>query len=214
MTASVDGLPDPQKQAVLTAVDHIGQSLVTDLEALCAHDDPEIRQLALGVLAKTGNRRALAQLEKALADSQAPVRISALQAIERIARSPHGQAFLSPLGTAVLNRLTSPSWQERALSCQVAATIGGPQASAPLAQALSDSSGFVREQAARALGRLAKADVVLPLLAATEDEVAEVRLAAISSLVPSEDPRARSRLEELAKQDPDPRVRAAAAKKP
>jgi HEAT repeat protein len=82
---------------------------------------------------------------------------------------------------------------------------------APLVAALGDPDGFVREAAARALGVLRRADAIAALVESTKDEVPEVRLAAVTAVAPIADARARARLAEVAKDDPDPRVRAAAA---
>ena len=82
----------------------------------------------------------------------------------------------------------------------------------PLVASLSGSDGFVREAAVRALGARAQT-WVKPLLDATRDEVAEVRLAAVQVLRPLPDPTIRSRLREMAQSDPSAAVRKEAVSK-
>jgi HEAT repeat protein len=62
------------------------------------------------------------------------------------------------------------------------AHIGAP-ALAPLVEVLQDPDPYAREAAAGALGQLGQAGAVKPLAAALQDEYAEVRVAAIHSLL-------------------------------
>jgi HEAT repeat protein len=87
------------------------------------------------------------------------------------------------------------------------AHIGAP-ALAPLVEVLQDPDPYAREAAAGALGPLGQSAAVKPLAAALQDEYAEVRLAAINSLL-----RLRTPLEVIvgALKNEEPGVRIAAA---
>jgi HEAT repeat protein len=64
-----------------------------------------------------------------------------------------------------------------------------------------------------ALGQLKRADAVDALLESSKDELPEVRMSVVQALLAIGDPKARTRIAELAKDDPDERVRAAAGGK-
>jgi HEAT repeat protein len=192
---------------VLHAVAH---QIAPRVDALCESKDPEVRTLALDVLAKLGDPRAPERAAKALSDDAPSVRLAALVSVRRYLVIAGASAPAAELAGPVAGRLQAPTYQERAAAAE---TLGWIPATgtAVLTAALSDPDGFVRESAARALGRLRHGDAIPALLETTKDEVAEVRLAAVQAVVPMGDPRARARLAELARDDADPRVRAAAA---
>jgi tetratricopeptide (TPR) repeat protein len=214
LTARLDDAPAADRDAVAAVLAQLGEKLEPQLLALCGHKDPEIRRLALSVLAKSGRAAALARLDKSLTDDDAGVRSAAISAAPRwIARARPGADELALLRTALAARLGASAWQERALAAQALGAIGG-EASVPLlVRALADSSGFVREAATRALVLVGGEAAIEPLVGASRDDVAEVRLAAVPGLARAakSNGKARARLAELGQNDPDERVRAAAA---
>jgi HEAT repeat protein len=75
-----------------------------------------------------------------------------------------------------------------------------------LAQQLFDPDPEVRKQLARTLPQLQSIDAGPWLLRLTQDEDAEVRLAALTLLATTGDPTMLSRVQEIARQDRDPAV--------
>jgi HEAT repeat protein len=141
------------------------------------------------------------------------VRIAAMSSAERyVRRIGADNERAAPLAAAVARRLKAPGWQERADAVRALGRLSVATMSTALVGALGDSSPFVREAAARALGQLKRSDALAPLVAVSHDEVAEVRIAAAHALHALNVPRARERLAQMAKDDPEPRVRAAASR--
>lgn len=211
LTAGLDGASAPDRAALQPVLDGIAAKIAPEIEQLTEDPDAEIRRLAVSVLAKTRQRSAPARVTRALADPELRVRLGAMGAAERyVALVGPRSTDAAPLAAAVAGRLGAESWRERVAAAETLGRLGEAAATAPLVKALADADPFVREAAARALGQLKRVDALEALLATTSDEVPEVRLAAVRALVGLGDPRARSRLGELAASDPDARVRAAA----
>jgi len=234
LTRGLDELSAAEKREVRAVADGVGRAVATRLDALCAHADGEIRARALSVLSKLGDARAGARLSTALTDPETAVRLGALSASARWLATPPGgenrptQAQLASLATAIGARLgsaemTAPgpgddeedAWRERAAAAEALRAMPAPAQSA-LANALGDPSGFVREAAVASLAPLVPArgpELVPPLINASHDEAAEVRAAAAAALATSSEPRAQTRVREMASGDPSPAVRAAAGAK-
>ena len=214
LTERIDAAPAADRDAVGGVLTQLGEKLEPQLVQLSQHKDPEIRRLALSVLAKTGRPAAIARLEKGLSDDDAHVRASAIAAVPRwLQRARPSADDATRLRNAVAARLKAAAWQERAAAAEALGAIGGDASVPLLARALGDDSGFVREAAARALTLVGGETAVDPLLNASRDDVAEVRLAAVPGLARAghSSGKARARLAELAQNDADERVRAAAA---
>jgi HEAT repeat protein len=189
----------------------IGKGIAPDVAAHAKDPDPKVRALAVSVLAKLDAAGADAAIVDALADDAPNVRASAAKAAGVLARV-RGAAPAS-LAPALVKRLASKDWEDRMNAAQALGAIGAAAAAPDLGRALTDENAWVREQAAGALGALRARDQVDPLLAATRDDMPTVRRAAAAALVAIGDPRARARLDELAKGDPDESVRKAAGAK-
>lgn len=103
------------------------------------------------------------------------------------------------------------SYAERARAVFALRTKYGPFAVAPVLAHLASSRSGEREQAIYALSRLGT-EATLPLLAATRSALRDVREGVLFALGALADPRAEARIAEMAALDPDPTVRALAAK--
>jgi HEAT repeat protein len=186
----------------------IGKGIAPDVAAHVKDPDPKVRALATSVLAKLDGAGADAAIVDALADDAPNVRAAAARAAAVLARV-HGTAPAS-LAPALIKRLASKDWEDRMNVAQALGAIGATAAAPDLGKALTDENAWVREAAAGALGALRAAAQVDALLAATRDDMPTVRRAAARALVAIGDPRARARLDELARSDPDESVRKAA----
>jgi tetratricopeptide (TPR) repeat protein/HEAT repeat protein len=220
LTDGLDAADARAQKSTRAVLDALGPSLVPALEPLTQHKDVEVRRLALSVLAKTRAPQAVARLEAALGDPEPRVRAAAMTAVATWVRlTGTKSAEATRLGKALGKRLATGEWQERRDAALASASLGEAADVGALTAALGDDSGFVREAAAQALGRVASssdAKVVDALLALTNDEAPEVRLAAVAALKTlgvARSGKVATRLGELAKSDPDERVRAAAAGK-
>ncbi|HTJ40847.1 MAG TPA: HEAT repeat domain-containing protein [Kofleriaceae bacterium] len=202
------GALDAKTSAALAT---IGKGIAPDVAAHAGDPDPKVRALAVSVLAKLDAAGADAAIVTALGDDAPNVRASAARAAAVLARI-HGSAPAS-LAPALTAQLKAKGWEDRMNAASALGAIGASSASAELARVLTDDNAWVREAAASSLGALKAKDgpVVDALLAATRDDVPPVRRAAAAALVAIGDPRARARLDELAKNDPDDSVRRAAS---
>jgi HEAT repeat protein/tetratricopeptide (TPR) repeat protein len=210
LTAGMDGLSAADKKGVEEALGKVSAGIVPALEKLADARDPEVRALALAVLAKTGARSTPDRLVKALSDADQRVRTAAMESSVRWVKLGGAQA--EEVAAAVAERLSADDWQERLAAADALGRLGQAAPTAGLVKALGDSSAFVRQAGARALGALKRKDGVPALLDASKDESPEVRLAVVLALKAIGDPRAKDRLAEMARSDPDEAVQAAAAK--
>ncbi len=96
------------------------------------------------------------------------------------------------------------------LGLRILARIGGQRAIDFVIQQLQDGHQTARRQAAKALGQVLDERVILPLIAALEDQAADVRAAAGWSLLAKQEPDASRALINLL-QDPEASVRSEAA---
>jgi HEAT repeat protein len=113
---------------------------------------------------------------------------------------------------ALTKTLASGMWPDRRVAAQTLGRLGDKGDPAALVKAATDSSSFVREAVAEALGRtpgVAGSTGLEALLKLSHDDVPQVRAAVARALGATKDERARKRRAELAR-DPDPIVRAAA----
>jgi tetratricopeptide (TPR) repeat protein len=209
LTTGLDRAPAAQQEPTRQALERIGSALLPQLEPLGQHRDPEVRALAVSVLAKIGAPAARATLQTALHDRSIAVRQAAMRAGAHYAlRRPQDAPGLV---AEVVARLQAPAWQERVAAAAALGHYGPHGDSAALVRALSDPQSFVREAAAAALGQLGAQSAVPALLQATSDPSVHVRVAAVRSLISIGDPRAHDRLQELRRStSEDSRVRSAA----
>ncbi len=203
---SASASTDPK---VTVAMEKIGTALTPAVKGQLASDDPKVRALAVSVIAKIGAPGvATAAIQKGLQDSADQVRAASMHAIAVLA---HHGAPPRDLVEALTRTLANGRWADRRVAAQALGRIGKAGAPAALVTAAHDSSSFVREAVAGALGALGKTPgAVDALLALSRDEVAQVRAASARSLGQVKDPRARKRRGEL-ERDPSPIVRQAAA---
>ncbi len=179
-------LPAEQQRALKAAVERVAEAAVPAFVTLASHPWRPARQAAVGYLAARSDDRALGALVERLSDPDGAVQLAAVSGL--------GQ---------VLSRASSGSKQATQAAHQVAALIA------------KDPAWPLRARAAEVLGalgpRVQDAEVRGALTrGAKTDSVALVREGCLTALVQI-DPSAGKRLAvELAKSDPEPRVRLAA----
>ena len=208
VTDDAAGMQPPASPSSLAPVTaDVGQRLLPSLEGVARRQDPTVRARAVAVLAKI--RGGLPRVIAALSDSSLEVRLAALTALG-------GASSTAPdagkeVTRALERALKAPDWRERraaALALGAGSDGVGARALPALGAALDDTSGMVREAAARALGATG-ADGVAPLDKHAGDCVSEVRAAIAVSLGETHAPAARAPLTRLSK-DASPDVRSAA----
>ncbi|MGE3459982.1 MAG: HEAT repeat domain-containing protein, partial [Kofleriaceae bacterium] len=201
---------DPKAQ---TALATIAATIAPAIQSQLGNDDPKVRALAVSVIAKLegGKVTGIADpaIATALGDSADQVRVAAMNAIVTV--SVRRGSAPSALVAALTKRLATGAWADRRAAAHALGRLGrlAPAATEPaLRSAAGDSSSFVREAVATALGSfgVTSLEVVLQL---SRDGVAQVRAAAARSLGTIQHERATKRRGELTT-DPDPLVRAAA----
>ncbi|MBX3182947.1 MAG: HEAT repeat domain-containing protein [Polyangiaceae bacterium] len=179
-------LPAEEQRALNAAVGRIAEAAVPAFVSLASHPSRPARQAAVSYLASRRDDRALAALVERLSDTDSVVQLAALSGL--------GQ---------VLTRAGAGSKEATRAAHQVAALIA------------KEPSWPLRARAAEVLGELGQrvqdAEVRSALTrGAKTDSVALVREGCLTALLRI-DPSAGKRLAaELAKSDPEPRVRAAA----
>ncbi|MBA2541644.1 MAG: HEAT repeat domain-containing protein [Deltaproteobacteria bacterium] len=205
--------PTTRDAKVNAAFAKIGQAIGPAIQTQLSSDDPKVRALAVSVIAKLddtpGRAVAAAAITKALADPADQVRASAMSSIAVLAA--RGQPPVE-LVRALTKTLASGMWPDRRVAAQALGKLGDKGDPAALVKAATDSSSFVREAVAEALGRglLGGGSAGLEaLLKLSHDDVAQVRAAVARALAGAKDERAQKRRAELAR-DPEPIVRAAA----
>jgi tetratricopeptide (TPR) repeat protein/HEAT repeat protein len=214
LTARLAAAPARDRAQVIAVLDKLGSALLPDLEKLASHRDPQVRRRALSVAGKVAAPASRALIERGLTDAELSVREGAMLAAAHYAA--RGGAKASELVRRVIEKLTSPMWQERVAAARALGEMGAAADRAVLARAAStDEKAFVREAAVVAVGRLGgqgSLDVLLRAADHTQEKVPEVRLAAVQALARSSDPRARGALPGIAAADPSDEVRRAAGR--
>lgn len=211
LTARLDSASPEDRDRVREVLRRVGEALFAELDGLARDSrDGEVRRLALSVVAKLALPKSADTLIAGLADGDRGVREAALAAAARYAEldGPARDRLVAPVVAA----LGAEHWRERAAAATALASFGDQAPSEPLLAALRDPNGFVREAAARAVGRLRRTSAVPALLELTADRSPAVQLAAVDALVAIGDPRAAVRMAELAREADDPAVRAAASR--
>ena len=140
---------DPKAAAALAAV---ARSIAGDVTAHLGDDDPKVRALAISVTAKLDAPTTAADIAKALADPTEQVRAAAMNAIAVVA---HRRGTAPPeLVGALAKTLASAGWEDRRAAALALGRLGAKADADALVKAASDSSSFVREAVAIALGQV------------------------------------------------------------
>ncbi len=198
-----------QTKPVNAAIHRIATEISPHILKLTSHTDPEIRSLSVVVAARLPVRQVDEVLARSLKDTKLSVRLAAIGATaERLALS---RRPVSELQTTLEAKRKARDWRERRAAVRALGTLRDIGRDEPVLEALADPNGWVREQAAIALGQLGKATSVPGLLKTTYDRSEAVQLAAVRSLVQIADPRAVSRLKQIKKHHRSAKIRAAAA---
>jgi tetratricopeptide (TPR) repeat protein len=197
----------PIDEKTRVALAKVGSGLATAVADHLDATDAKVRALAIDVLAKIDGKGTDDAIVKALGDKTGLVRQAAMRAAVVVTGKRAGAA--STLAPAIGKSLSGgEAWQDRRAAAMALGELGGLEI-ATLAKAAGDSSSYVREAVATALGASGSAEAVAPLLELSKDDIAPVRAAAAKALgkVPGE--AAKKRRAELAN-DPEPSVKAGA----
>ena len=204
--------PKATTSQLTASLSTIATVIAPAVTAQLASEDPKVRALAVSVIAKLDGGKvkgADAAIAKALGDPADQVRASAMNAIATL--SIRRGAPPPELLAQLTKTLASGAWADRRVAALALGRLGAAADTGALIKAKADSSSFVREAVAMALGTtIASPGALDAVLELSKDEVAQVRAAAARALATSKDPRATQRRGELAS-DPDPVVRAALA---
>ncbi len=172
---------DPKATAALATIAEKLEPLVV---AQLASEDPKVRALAVSVLTKMDGgklKSADTAIAKALADPADQVRASAMQSVVVLAKR-RGSA--PPALVAQLAKtLSAGAWADRRVAALSLGRLGSSGDVNALMKAASDSSSFVREAVAVALGQVGGGGPVeTALQTLAKDAVPQVRDAAAASL--------------------------------
>jgi HEAT repeat protein len=213
-----DAKLDGKSEKALAA---IGDAIAKDVAAHLKDRDPKVRAVALSVAAKidAGGGTIDDAVVAALGDDASQVRQAAMRAVVTVARK-RGEVPAG-LRTALAGAIDDGEWQDRRVAARALGDLGGRASGAVLdaivdglIPGLGDDSAYVRETSADALAPLGSRRATQALIAASRDEVWEVRRAAAAALLAGGDPAAKARLAELAADDERDEVRAAAGARP
>jgi len=191
--ADLDASPDRLALGALTpttldpktiaALDSIAKAIEPGVTSHLADDDPKVRALAVSVIAKLDSKQAGTLVAKALTDPAEQVRASAMMSVAILGHRHN--AAPTELVAALVKTLDSPTWSDRRTAAlalgELGNLLGGTEVSA-LAKAAGDSSSFVREAVAIALGHVAGPKANEALNGLVKDDVPQVREAATRSL--------------------------------
>ena len=191
------------RTAATAALEQIGEPAVVDLGTCLRDPELAVQEAAASVLATIGDDRVLDPLISALLSPDWVVRMHAVKAVNRLgdgkaastlvlllqdkvpavrdeavrALKNLAHASLSPLVEALKNS----DWRVRLRATEALGELGLPGAIPPLLQVLAhDPDTAIRQDAARALGKIADAEAVEALIRAAEDE--RLRCCAIEAL--------------------------------
>jgi tetratricopeptide (TPR) repeat protein len=217
----------PLSSADHAALDQLGEKLRPVLERLTAKGDAGVRAAAVHVLGKV--RGGLPTVIRAIGDPAPEVRLAALDALGGVEDAPRpaeatqaaALGVAQAVAQAVGRTLGSRDWRERRAAL---AALPASNAIAAASAALDDADGFVREAAARALGKACAANpahgaagsctsTVELLVRHAADEAPRVRAAVAAALARSHESGHESKVNatlDRLRHDPDPEVRSAA----
>jgi len=192
--ADLDGAPDRLSLGALTpatsdpkasaALATIGEKIETQVSGQLASEDPKVRALAVSVLAKLDGGKlkgADAAIAKALTDPADQVRAAGMQSVVVLAKR-RGSAPAT-LVSQLAKILGAGPWADRRVAALSLGRLGSGGDLNALMKAATDSSSFVREAVAVALGQAGGGpQAVAALQALAKDDVPQVREAATASL--------------------------------
>jgi HEAT repeat protein len=144
--------------------------------------DPATRRNAARELTELGPGRGGPLALAALSDADDDVKLAAAEAAIRLRAAGATDA--------VVGWLNAPDARLRRKACEVARSLPGPRAVAPLGRTLGDPDPEVRAAAADALGHQVSAEAVPPLLGRLDDPAPPVRIQIVGALARLGDPRA------------------------
>jgi HEAT repeat protein len=144
------------------------------IQALSCLKDSAVRKEAARALGQIGDLVALAPLAAALNDRDSDVGQAVLAALGKMA-APRLDQIIQILGVPAVD-------DERKAAAEALVQVGG-SAVEPLIAALKHRNGFLRERAARALGRIGDARAIEPLIGILDDTYDFVHEAAAVALV-------------------------------
>jgi HEAT repeat protein len=231
---------DPAGHARLAAVDALGQigsaAAVPALAALAESDDAERANAAVHALGGIAHPDARSPLQAALRASDDERRVAAVRALARqggpeaidliewTAAADDSEAVMAaaiealaalaadaPLGPAAVGALVELAADAGRRGLVVACLAALPSALIEdVARGLGDPRPGVRVAVIEALGRMRRVEASRSIQAALDDQVAEVRLAALTQLRYLGTRGVEPRLAKLARTDPDQQVQRAA----
>lgn len=172
------------------------------LEALGAID-PQLRYVAVRVLAQAGDSSHISALIGLLSDEVVPIRSAAVTALASLAHRCQN-AILPALDVL----FHDPEAEKRVQCLRIMRELDGPQVQALLLKACQDPAAGVRAEAVRSLIGQVDDRVVAGLTLSLTDESAEVRRLAVNALAECSAPQALASLK-LVSQDEDIWVRSA-----
>jgi HEAT repeat protein len=199
--------------SIAEGIFQMGGAGVPTLLKVLESGDPGPQAIAMDVLGRLGDLRAVRGLLKGLTNTGEGVRIAAARALgqlrDRRIEPPLRQALSSETSPAVIATLlralgtlgcegepaefqrflTHPSADCRAAACQLLARLGDTRSSAQLIRLLSAPESAVRREAALALGHLSAPQAVPALIELLTDPSDEVRAASCRALGSLQDPR-------------------------
>lgn len=146
---------------------------VTEQIAALGDEDWAIRGEAASLLGTFKDPRAVVPLVALLRDQDRSVREAAIDALRSI-----GTPAVETVGTC----LAEPDLSVQESASAILAAIADERVLTPLIQALRSGDWIVRMHAAKALGRVRKADAVEPLVPLLQDKVKAVREEAAAAL--------------------------------
>lgn len=181
-------MPAASDPKTIAALATIAEKLEPLVIAQLTSNDPKVRALAISVVAKMDGgkmKNADAAISKGFADPADQVRASAMSSVVVLAkrRGSAPQALVAQLART----LQSGAWADRRVAALSLGRLGIGGDTGALIKAASDSSSFVREAVAVALGQVGRSSgVETALQTLAKDDVPQVREAANSSLLRSE----------------------------
>ena len=161
--AIVPAAPTP---AVAAALDAIGKRILPTVIGRTGDDDLKVAARALAVAAKIGGPTAASAVERALRSPSRLVRATATRSVALL----HRRGAMTPaLRSALVAQLGSDDWEDRQNAAMTLGDLGADTDVDALVKALKDPWSYVRDEAAKSLGRLRSQAAIPALREATRD---------------------------------------------
>lgn len=172
------------------------------LDALANERDPLARRALISATGAAGGKEGVRALAALLEEDDPAVRFAATHAL-----GDTGDETALP---HLLRALADPAEEIQAAALHALGRLGDPRGTQPLTEHLDASDREIRRTAAGALATLASPEAIERLRRALDDADWEVRLAAVRTLRRLDVVTARTDLDRLGREDPDPLVRSEA----